>query len=234
MSPIQGKIKLNDFEKILADSNGKSLDLIENEFIISAGMNCDEVIHEMFTELKEFIYTEPKIPDTGKEYATTEYLNISIDDTREKIITKIHRLSKKAETALLALYVYRDMEMIDWLPFIKASIERNPVAFNNLSRKSSMEVFEALQKLSEESIYEGKRLALPDEVWNFRHGDGLEKAILMACIIHHHDHEAEIKIDSRNKKVILHARGESFRFNSRKGFDKLIKISGDAYSVENL
>lgn len=234
MSPILGKIKLNDFEKILADSNGKNLDFIESEFIKAAGMNYDEIIHDMFIELKDFIITEPKIPDTNKEYSTTEFLNISNDDTREKIITKIHRLSRKSETAMLALYVYRDMDTIDWLPFIKASIERNPVAFDDLPGKTPEEICETIQKLSEESIYEGKRLALPDEVWNFRHGDGLEKAILMAGIIHHQDPGAEIKIESRNKKVILNANGKSFKFNSRKGFEKQIKISGESYTVENL
>lgn len=33
-----------------------------------------------------------------------------------------------------------------------------------------------------ESIYEGERIAQPDEVWNFRTGDGFEKAAALANI----------------------------------------------------
>jgi hypothetical protein len=32
------------------------------------------------------------------------------------------------------------------------------------------------------SIYDGTRLAQPDEVWNYKTGDGIEKAILLANI----------------------------------------------------
>jgi hypothetical protein len=39
-----------------------------------------------------------------------------------------------------------------------------------------------LEKLPNESIYVGTRLAQPDEVWNYRRGDGLERALLLANI----------------------------------------------------
>ena len=37
------------------------------------------------------------------------------------------------------------------------------------------------EQLPNESIYDGPaRLAQPDEVWNFRRGDGLERALTVA------------------------------------------------------
>jgi hypothetical protein len=85
--------------------------------------------------------------------------------------------------------------------------------------------------MSDESIYDSKRLALPDEAWNFRRGDGLEKALLMADMLHHTDHGKEIIIET-GKKVILRYEGRNYTFISRKGFNKLIRIAGDDYSVE--
>ena len=45
--------------------------------------------------------------------------------------------------------------VIDWLPFIKAAIERNPVCFTDLYEKSIPEVHAILNSLPDESIYDG-------------------------------------------------------------------------------
>jgi len=83
---------------------------------------------EMFKELNDFIFIDPKIPDPEKTYSVTSKLNITIDDSREEIINMIDRHRENSETALLALYVFRQMDKIDWSPFIKAAVERNPVS----------------------------------------------------------------------------------------------------------
>ena len=49
--------------------------------------------------------------------------------------------------------------------------------------RAYQEVYNILHDMPDESIYEGKRLALPDEVWNFKRGDGIEKALLLADFI---------------------------------------------------
>lgn len=231
LSPIQGKMVLNDFEKILESNPGKPLDFYEEEFIKSAKEGCHAIIRDMFAEIVNFISTDPKLPDAAKMYRATEQLNISVDDSREKIITRINKYARKSEAGLLALYVYRDMETIDWVPFVKAAIERNPVSFEKLGEKSSAEIYRIIQKLADESVYDGKRLALPDEVWNFRRGDGVEKALLLADLIHYKDTDAEIKIDITGKQVILRYKGEDFHFTSKKGFSRSIIISDGEYSV---
>lgn len=231
MSPIQGKIVLNDLEKLLQTSAGKPLDQIENEFIKAVDAEYSQVFHEMFADIQEFIATDPQIPNDEKEYTATEQLSISVEDTREKIITKVNKLAKKSEMAMLAQYVYRDMEIIDWVPFIKAAIERNPVCFLDLESKTAEEVHAILQTMPDESIYDLQRLALPDEVWNFRHGDGIEKALLLADFMIHCDPESEIAIEISHKKVVLHHKGKSYHFNSRKQLIKKIQINGYNYTI---
>lgn len=231
LSPIQGKIILNDFEKILDLNEGKSLEFLEKEFIEKLDPVCHGLVRDMFIEMVSFVATDPKIPEAEKEYLPSERLSITTDETREKIVTKMHRYAKKSETGLLAMYVFRDMELINWVPFIKAAVERNPVCFDGLEGKQSDEVYDLLRTMDDESIYDGKRLALPDEVWNFRRGDGIEKSLLMADYLHHSDSHKEIRIDISGKKVTLSQAGKNYSFTSKKGFNKTITIVGGLYSV---
>jgi len=82
-----------------------------------------------------------------------------------------------------------------------------------------------------ESIYEGNRLALPDEVWNFRRGDGIEKAFLLADFLLHKDNSAHIKIEIDNKDVLLSSNGHKFHFISNKHLKKSIEIRGREYKI---
>ena len=59
-------------------------------------------------------------------------LNITIENSREEILEEVTIKSEHSELPELALYIYRKMDSIDWLPFIKAAIERNPVCFADL------------------------------------------------------------------------------------------------------
>jgi len=121
------------------------------------------------------------------------------------------------------------MDEIDWRPFIKAAIERNPVSLTVLDGKNSSEVYSILNELPDESIYDGKRLALPDEVWNFRRGDGIEKAFLLADFILHDDKSSTVSINIENKKVLLSAVGNEFHFTSHKNMTKSITIVGNEF-----
>ena len=231
LSPIQGKIMLNDIEKIFTYGKGKSLSSFRNEFIKSAVEIPESLLNELFHDLQEFIHIDPKIPENNKTYIDTPIPAISVADTREKISETIYSLAEKSEAALLTLYVFRQMDKIDWLPFIKASIERNPVCFTDLNGKSVREVFEIINNLPDESIYGEKRLALPDEVWNFRRGDGVEKALLLADIIVQKDNKASILIEIGKNKVSLSYNGNDFHFRSLKSFIKTIRISGTNYEI---
>jgi hypothetical protein len=231
LSPIQWKIMLNDIEDILNKHSGKSLKEIENEFIKKTGTEYEKIIQEMFKELNDFIFIDPKIPDSEKKYSFTDRLDITVENSREEIIDLITGKQDSSEIAHLALYVYRDMDTIDWRPFIKAAIERNPVSFGDLNEKNNYEVYSLLKEFPDESIYEGNRLALPDEVWNFRRGDGIEKAFLLADFLLHKDKSSTITIEIKNSEIILCSGRHEFHFSSHKNLTKSIKITGTDYKI---
>jgi hypothetical protein len=234
LSPIQWKIMINDVEAILDKSRGKSLKEIENEFIRKTGTGYETIIREMFSDLSVFIYTEPRLPESGKKYLGTPQLVIGTDDSRDEIINQIKSRAGESETAHLALYVYRDMDSIDWRPFIKAAVERNPVPFAELNEKTNYEVYSILKSLPVESIYDGNRLALPDEVWNFKRGDGIEKAILLASFIIHNNGNPEVTVNVEGNDVTVESGGHSFHFVSVKNLRKYIKISKGKYSISSV
>jgi hypothetical protein len=234
LSPIPGKIMLNDIENIFTDGKEKSFDEFRTEFMKSAGEVSESILGEMFTDLHNFTFTDPDIPGTNKVFLKPDMPVISPEDSREKITGAITDLAEKSETALLTMYVYRQMDRIDWVPFVKASIERNPVCFTDLNGQSVMEVYRILTGFSDESIYDGNRLALPDEVWNFRRGDGIEKTFLLADFIVQKNPDASLEIGIVDKKVILKYQNEDYIFSSSKSFRKSITISGNNYIVSDL
>ncbi len=234
LSPIPGKILLNDIENIFCNGKEKNLDEFRAEFMRSAGEVSESILGEMFNDLHNFTFTDPDIPGTNKVFVNQLMPAISPDESLEEITDKITDLTDKSETALLTMYVFRQMDRIDWVPFVKASIERNPVCFTDLDGRSVPEVYGILTGLTDESIYEGNRLALPDEVWNFRRGDGIEKAFLLADFIIHKIPDASLEIEIMNEKVILKCENEDYAFSSSKSFRKSVKISGNNYIVSDL
>ncbi len=230
LSPIPGKFLFNDVESILVKYQGSNLQDIENEFIKISDIPR-KLIREMFAEISDFISTKPKLPENNKNYIHTVVPHLSYDHSREKIIDSIVRLSDKSELCELSLYVFRNMDKVDWLPFIKAAIERNPVCYTEMTGKSIPDVYEKLSLMSGDSVYDSKRLALPDEVWNFKHGDGMEKSLVLANFIILSDKSSTVSIDSDKGKVHLKHNGKVYSFTSKKSFKKSIKISGKEYTV---
>jgi hypothetical protein len=232
LSPVQGKIMLNDAEEVIEENKGKSLEEIKNHFISLNGDIPVKIIEEMFSDLAKFVCTDPKIPDAGKRFVKTSVPQITTADSRQEVINSIVSSAANSELSRLVLYVYRMMDKIDWLPFIKAAIERNPVCFNDLCKESFQDTHVILAALPNHSIYEGKRLALPDEVWNFRRGDGIEKALLLADVIINREPDAEIWIYIDHKNVILNNGNHEYRFDSVKSLKKSIRITGNLIEIK--
>jgi len=232
LSPIHGKIMLNDIEEMLDEVEGRSLKEIEDEFIKRTGFEQVDIIHDMFTELKDFIFTDPRIPDPAKKYISVKVPVITTESTREEIIDDIHNLAEDSELCMLTLYAYRQMDVIDWLPFVKAAIERNPVCLSELNDKTLPEVIKILKSFSDQSIYDRKRLAMPDEVWNYRRGDGIEKAFVLADYILLKDQSFPVTISIDNKYVTVSYKETDFNFRSEKKIKKIINIEGNKYIIE--
>jgi hypothetical protein len=88
------------------------------------------------------------------------------------------------------------------------------------------EVHRWLEQVDNTSIYTGKRLAQPDEVANYKTGDGLEKAFLLADIIRDRQPAQDIEIVVDGEDVLLKGPAE-YRFVSTKGLEKHLFISPD-------
>ncbi len=175
-------------------------------------------------ELADFVHTEAKLPALDKNFIPANPIQIHVDQSREQIIDYLQQLRGSNSTADLAFYAYRDMETCDWAPFIKAAIERNPVSIQIVDSMSAEEVHTWLEQMNNISIYDGKHLAQPDEVANYKTGDGLEKAFLLANVIRQRDPEQDIKITVDNNSVIVREKHE-YRFVSAKDLGKQIRIS---------
>jgi len=228
-SPIPDRIMLNDFEDFIRSNDRLTIEELDSLTIAELDIKKCPNIERMFKSLKEFLLVIPRFPGTDKDFSDMERLEIPLDWERDRIIDYIRGEAQKKQTALLALYSYRDMERIDWVPFVKASVERNPVCLSALEGNSAHDIARLLERMPDESIYDGARLALPDEVWNYQTGDGVEKAFLLANVLINTAPSEEITLSVSEGSVTLESKIGSFRFSSTKGLKKKVTVSGKGY-----
>jgi hypothetical protein len=177
-------------------------------------------------ELNDFVHTEPKLPSPEKEYVSAQAIEIDTGWSREQIIDYLQNLRTRSATADLAFYAYRDMETCDWTPFVKAAVERNPVSIEMVKSLSTGQTYDLLREMPNDSIYDDKRLAQPDELANYRTGDGLEKAVFLANIILNGQNHQNIEVIIDGENVLVKDEKE-YRFTSAKSFKKRISIAKD-------
>jgi len=180
-------------------------------------------VARLLQALAEFLHVEPKLPGSGKHFVNSQPVNLSVEQSRTEIIDELRKIRRNNTTADLAFYAYRDMETCDWEPFVKAAVERNPVSIEATKSMTVDGVYDWLRQMNNESIYHGKRLALPDEVTNYKTGDGLEKAFVLANVLHQRYPVQDIKISVNNSDVILKAQ-DQYSFTCDKGFKKELSI----------
>jgi len=181
-------------------------------------------------KLGDFLYIEAKLPALEKNYLPASAIEISVEDSREQIIEYLRAVRKNNSTAGLAFYAYRDMESCHWQPFVKAAVHRNPVSIEMAEAMSVEEVYAWLKEMKDASIYDGKRLAQPDEVVNYKTGDGLEKVFLLANVIRQKEPQQGVEITVDRSDVILKGQHE-YRFASTKGLEKQVGISANGEIV---
>ncbi len=198
----------------------------------------------LFTDLKHFVHTVPRLPGGDKTFLTDGQVGqwtggpesgISVDMTREEIVDLLLRFkvttpppgplpTKGGGSIELAFYTGRFMDLCDWEPFLKAVLERNPVSIAYFRDMDLHTVHAQLQTWENESIYEGNRLALPDEVVNFKRGDGIEKALIMANVIRNRNRGCKITLTIDHQEVQLKTSAERFSFMSAKDFRKKLNL----------
>lgn len=229
LSPFTGRYLLNDLEEKM---HGRDLSGTGSlsELLRDTGYDISHLRdHNLVNDLYAFISTTPELPGVDTEFIESISPAIDIGMERQEIIEQIKSSSKVSEMSMLALYVYRMMDLIDWEPFIKASIERNNVSYDSLSGLDCDLLHSRIDQLPNISVYDTIRVALPDEVWNFGRGDGVEKAMLMASVINNDHPGSEIVIDISGESVKLDYSGKSYSFISSKNLYRHIEISANGY-----
>jgi hypothetical protein len=179
---------------------------------------------KLVDKLADFLHIEPKLPGRQNRHVETAPIELSVDQSRDEIVEYLQSMRQRNATVDLSFYAFRDMDSCDWRPFVKAAVERNPVSIEMTSSKSIDETCAWLDDLENASIYDGNRLAQPDEVANYGRGDGLEKAFLLANVIRRRGEAVEIIADG-NRAVV---RGQAeYVFRSDKTLRGRVRIAED-------
>jgi hypothetical protein len=165
--------------------------------------------------LVEFCRIEPRLPE-NKTFIKTEPILLEADWGRDRIIETLEGMRKTHPAVDLAFYAYRDLSRTDWEPFTKAALERNPVVVDALRKKSETDAVATLQALTPKSIYDGSRMAQPDEVWNFQRGDGAEIAFAIATVLKQRQPERPVHLNFAADSVDVTWDNQSVTLPSKK------------------
>jgi hypothetical protein len=134
--------------------------------------------------LVAFARLEPRLPHREGHTRFVEQATLDLDPawSRDQIIHHLEEARHQHRVADLSFYAGRDLARADWAPVLKAALERSPVCIHGAREMADEAVIQHLASWPAESIYDGTRVAQPDEVWNYGRGDGVEKALCLAAI----------------------------------------------------
>jgi hypothetical protein len=227
LTQLENRLILQDIEDFLEQNPNAEADVILKFFSTQAKANhCNnnENIKMLINDLTGFLHVQPQLPPVDKKFLQTETLSLDVNLSRQEIILLISDMALKNEVALLSLYTYRQMDIIDWRPFVKAAMERNPVSLEGLKGQTVNDAYQLISGFPDESIYDSQRLAQPDEVWNFRRGDGVEKALLFANYLYHERKQTCLKLAVEGSTVTLETKTKHYSFHSKKNLVKKINL----------
>jgi len=227
LAPLENRIIIQEVEDYLEKNKDIGIDTIMNHFIDHAKTtlcNNEENIKLLFNDLAHFLNVQPHLPATNKQFIQTEVLNINVNQTRQDILQLISAKAGDHEVALLSLYAYRQMDKIDWKPFVKAALERNPVSLEGLKGRTTDVIYQLISGMPNDSIYDTQRLAQPDEVWNFGRGDGVEKALLFANYLYNEMNQHDLCLIVEKANVTLESNQVKYSFRSTKNIVNLVNL----------
>lgn len=222
---LDGRIPLNKFEAFF-ETNKIDLSREEDRQKLAREFTCYNArAAEIVADIHRFIHLEPRLPETStKQFVAGPRVQFPPDATRDEIIAYLQSVRAENCVADLAFYAYRDMSQTDWQPFIKAAMERSPVSIVGAKDMDDAALLQRFQEMPGESIYDGPRLAQPDEVWNYQRGDGLEKAFCLANIIKFRKPTVPIQITAESQKVLLEAGSMRVTFPNGKGLVRTLTV----------
>jgi hypothetical protein len=214
--------KFDDFFK----GGGVDIDNPEHLARLAAALDCQcNRAGEVIEKLVAFARHEPRMPDldAAKTFHSVPPLGITPDLARDEI--RAHLLARRARPEVdLAFYAYRDLAVTDWTPFLKSALERSPVSIAGSKDLTDEEVLARLDEFGGASIYDGTRAAQPDEVWNYRTGDGLEKALCAANIFKARHPGTACTLELDGDSATLRAGARTHTWPGAKGFRERLAL----------
>lgn len=214
--PLPGRVLLEQVEAFFQD-NDVSVDNPGDIERLKTGLGQQYFdVEAVVRDLLHFCRVEPRLPAGEKQWVAGETILPDVLDSREAVLQHLSDRRLRSETIDLAFVAYRDMARAPWKPFLKAALERNPVCVENSRQLSIDEVAGLLSAMPGESIYDGTRMAQPDEVWNFGRGDGLEKALCLMTVINARTPGAGATLRGAGSAIELYHEGRTWRFTTAK------------------
>jgi len=218
-SRILNRIVLNDLETFVRQndicfSDPEQLKLLTAQFATGC-LSARAAIKN----LAQFCHLTPNLPEPDdKLFVPREHpFGIEPGMTRGEIYSKLEAVRAVSDTADLAFYAYRDLNYTEVKPFLKAALERNPVSIEAAAKLDADSLLKRIEAMPSKSIYDGHgRLAQPDEAWNYGRADGLEKALLVANILHARMPGEQMSIHIKGEKVVLSIGDKDYHFQSKK------------------
>lgn len=217
--PLPDRIPLNKFDDFFKQGH-VDLEKEEDRKKLGLEFNCYHTgACEIIDELRAFCRLEPRWPDAGqaKTFVPGPRIDLPPGLAREEIIAALEAQRSNNPVADLAFYAFRDLARTDPRPFLKAAIERSPVCVEAARTMDLSMVVACLREMADESIYDSTRAAQPDELWNARRGDGFEKAVVLAAVLHARKPEAPFTLRAAGDSATLAFDGKEYAFPTRKG-----------------
>jgi len=222
--PIEGRIVLNNFEDFFVQNPGLDLGDEKDLAVLMDAFSCTNAkARNVGKLLVEFCHIDPRLP-VHKTFTPSDPIQLDADWGRDRIIETLEGMRDTHPVVDLAFYAHRDLDRTEWEPFMKAALERNPVVVDALRKQSESQMIETLKGLPHESIYDGNRMAQPDEVWNYQRGDGAELAISMATVLKHRTPDRQVTLTFEPEQVTVSWEKESITLPSVKGYTKTLQV----------
>ncbi len=223
LAPIPGRLRCDEICSLLS---ARQWDLAKPEDRTALGQALSPVIPDVeafIRDLVDFLEVSPRLPSPEKTYVHVDPIVLTPDMDRRQVIETLQQQRSSNAIVDLAFHAYRDMSSCDWRPFVKAAVERSPVSLAMVKDVPPDQVYAWLQAMPGQSIYDAQRLAQPDEVANFRTGDGVEKAFALASILRRRDPDQVIKVILDSDQALVQA-DEEYGFPSSKDLRQEITI----------
>ena len=221
-APIEGRVIINDLEPFFRERRVDPSDEASVRRLTEA-VQCHRFqARRAIEEMIDFARLKPRLPDdpaSPRLFVPGPAVDLDPGVAREEAIARLEAQRATNPVVDLAFYAFRDLSRTDWAPFLKAAMERSPVSAAGAKELDDAALEARLREWPDESIYDGARCAQPDEVWNYRRGDGFEKALCLAAVLRTRHPDAALDLRVSPGRVDLTALGREISWPSRKGIE---------------